>query len=75
MPEANCHGGIPRFGGGSAGAGGLKAEVDLRAKVAERGLLLLYEVLRGMTELPPPNIKPSSVSYSDEISGTNSPAR
>lgn len=53
MPEANCHGGIPRFGGGSAGAGGLKAEVDLRAKVAERGLLLLYEVLRGMTELPP----------------------
>lgn len=37
---------------------GLKAEVDLRAKAAERGLLLWYEVLIGMAELfqttPPP---------------------
>lgn len=37
---------------------GLKAEVDLRAKAPERGLLLWYEVLRGMAELFHPQTTP-----------------
>lgn len=59
---------------------GLEAEVDLRAKSAEWGLLLWYEVLRGMAELfhpqttPPPPQKTASLSHHDEISGTNAPA-
>lgn len=47
----------------------LRLEVDLRAKAAERGLLLWYEVLRGMAELfhplnnaPPPSKNSLSVS-------------
>lgn len=44
----------------------LRLEVDLRAKAAERGLLLWYEVLRGMAELfhPLNNAPPSKNSLS-----------
>ncbi len=38
----------------------LKAEVDLKAKAAERGLLFWCEVLRGMTELFHPQTTSSS---------------
>lgn len=40
---------------------GLKAEVDLKAKAAERGLLLWCEVLRGMAELFHPQTTPTTL--------------